>query len=80
MATQPARCVDDPEGKGRQWLGHAGDAYGLRSGIWIDRQRGTGIAYFVTGLPDDAPRGKSSFTAAEEEMVVAHEIAAEEAF
>ena len=67
LATQPARCADDPEGNGRAWVGHAGDAYGLRSGLWIDRQRGVGIAYFVTGLPDDPPKGKSSFTAAEEE-------------
>ncbi|HEY0629313.1 MAG TPA: serine hydrolase domain-containing protein [Sphingomicrobium sp.] len=62
-------CADDPEGKGRAWLGHAGDAYGLRSGLWIDRSRGVGVAYFVTGLPDDPPPGRSSFTRAEEEMV-----------
>ena len=62
-------CADDPGAKGRQWVGHAGDAYGLRSGIWIDRTAGTGIAYFVTGLPDEAPRGKSSFGDAEEEMI-----------
>ena len=61
-------CDDDPEGKGRQWVGHAGDAYGLRSGLWIDRQRGVGIAYFVTGLPDEPPPGRSAFTRAEEEM------------
>ncbi len=67
LATQPAHCADDPEGKGRQWVGHAGDAYGLRSGLWINRHRGVGIAYFVTGLPAAPPRGKSSFTAAEEE-------------
>ena len=67
LATETARCADDPEGKGRTWVGHAGDAYGLRSGIWIDRQRGLGIAYFVTGLSDDPPRGSGSFTAAEEQ-------------
>jgi CubicO group peptidase (beta-lactamase class C family) len=67
LATQPARCADDPDGRGSAWVGHAGDAYGLRSGIWIDRKRGLGIAYYVTGLPDDPPRGKSSFTAAEEQ-------------
>jgi CubicO group peptidase (beta-lactamase class C family) len=61
-------CADDPEGKGREWVGHAGDAYGLLSGIWIDRRRGVGIAYFVTGLSDDPPPGKSSFAAAEEEV------------
>jgi CubicO group peptidase (beta-lactamase class C family) len=60
-------CADDPEGKGRAWVGHAGDAYGLRSGMWIDRGRGVGIAYFVTGLADEPPRGKSSFGAAEED-------------
>lgn len=59
-------CADDPEGKGRAWSGHAGDAYGLRSGLWIDRRRGVGIAYYVTGLPDEPARGKSSFAAAEE--------------
>ncbi|HET9397745.1 MAG TPA: serine hydrolase [Sphingomicrobium sp.] len=59
-------CADDPEGAGRGWAGHSGDAYGLRSGLWIDRRRGIGIAYFVTGLPADPPQGKSSFTAAEE--------------
>lgn len=67
LATQPTRCADDPEGKGRAWIGHAGDAYGLRSGLWIDRSRGVGIAYFVTGLPAVPPRGRGNFTAAEEE-------------
>ena len=67
LATRLAGCADDPEGQGRGWLGHAGDAYGLRSGLWIDRKRGLGIAYFVTGLPADPPRGQSSFTAAEEQ-------------
>jgi CubicO group peptidase (beta-lactamase class C family) len=62
-----AGCADDPEGKGHHWAGHAGDAYGLRSGVWIDRQRGVGIAYYVTGLPAELPPGKSSFSAPEEQ-------------
>ena len=66
LATRLPGCADDPEGKGRQWLGHSGDAYGLRSGIWIDRESGVGIAYFVTGLPDDPPRGRSAFRMEEE--------------
>ena len=57
---------DDPFGDGRPRLGHAGDAYGLRSGLWIDPARGTGIAYFATGLGDDPPRGRSSYRAVEE--------------
>jgi len=59
-------CADDPGGEGRPWIGHSGDAYGLCSGLWIDRRRGGGIAYFVTGLPDNPPRGESAFRAAEE--------------
>jgi CubicO group peptidase (beta-lactamase class C family) len=59
-------CDDDPAGDGLARVGHAGDAYGLRSGLWIDRARGTGVAYFVTGLSDDPPRGRSAYRAAEE--------------
>jgi CubicO group peptidase (beta-lactamase class C family) len=66
LATRQAGCADDPEGKGRHWVGHAGEAYGLRSGLWIDRAKGVGVAYFVTGLPDDPPRGRSAFRSAEE--------------
>jgi CubicO group peptidase (beta-lactamase class C family) len=59
-------CVDDMGTRGATLVGHAGDAYGMKAGLWIDRQRGRGIAYFVTGVPDDAPRGRgTAFTAAE---------------
>jgi len=63
-----ARCAprDDPFGDGKPRLGHAGDAYGLRSGLWIDPRRGVGIAYFATGLGDDPPRGRSSYRVMEE--------------
>jgi CubicO group peptidase (beta-lactamase class C family) len=63
-----ARCAprDDPFGDGKGRLGHAGDAYGLRSGLWIDRSTGRGIAYFATGLGDDPPRGRSAYRAIEE--------------
>ena len=57
---------DDPFGDGRPLIGHAGDAYGLRSGLWVDRERGVGIAYFATGLGEDPPRGSSSYRAIEE--------------
>ncbi|MDB5693278.1 MAG: class beta-lactamase-related serine hydrolase [Alphaproteobacteria bacterium] len=57
---------DDPFGDGRPLVGHAGDAYGLRSGLWIDRARGIGIAYFATGLGDDPPRGRSAYRVIEE--------------
>jgi len=57
---------DDPFGDGKPRLGHAGDAYGLRSGLWIDRAKGTGIAYFATALGDDPLRGRSAYRAIEE--------------
>ena len=59
-------CADDMGTRGATLVGHAGDAYGLKAGLWIDRSRGRGIAYFVTGVPDHAQRdGHSAFTAAE---------------
>ena len=69
LATKRQGCADDPEGAGRQWVGHAGEAYGLRSGLWIDRKRGVGVAYFTTGLAADPPRGRSAFRAAEQQAM-----------
>jgi hypothetical protein len=66
LSTGAAGCKDDPAGDRVQWVGHAGDAYGLRSGLWIDRKSGRGAAYFVTGLSDDPPLGRSAYRAAEE--------------
>ena len=59
-------CADDLAGDGTTFVGHAGDAYGLKSGLWIDRQRGVGVAYFTTAVPDPAPKAAgSAYTAAE---------------
>lgn len=69
LATAQAGCRDDPFGDGLPRIGHAGEAYGLRSGLWIDRTNGTGIAFFVSAVPDDAPIGKSAFTTAEEAVL-----------
>lgn len=66
VPTPVSGCDDDPARDGIVRVGHAGDAYGLRSGLWIDPKRGTGVAYLVTGLGDDPPRGESAFRAAEE--------------
>jgi CubicO group peptidase (beta-lactamase class C family) len=57
---------DDPFGDGRTRFGHAGDAYGLKSGLWIDPERGTGIAYFATAIGEDGPRGRSAYWTIEE--------------
>ncbi len=66
LATPQRGCRDDPFGDGRERIGHAGEAYGLRSGLWLDLRTGKGVAFFVTAVPDDAPKGTSAFTAAEE--------------
>jgi CubicO group peptidase (beta-lactamase class C family) len=54
-----------------EWMmsGHAGDAYGVRSGLWIDSENGIGIAYLSTGNGADPPRGShSSYRAIEEAL------------
>lgn len=38
-----------PDGAPR--VGHAGEAYGLRSGLWFDPEAEMGIAYFTTAVP-----------------------------
>ena len=68
LATKQETCRDDPFGDGRERVGHAGDAYGLKAGLWIDPERGTGVAYFATDVLD-ADRGEhSAFTRIEEEL------------
>ena len=59
-------CADDLGTRGAILVGHAGDAYGMKSGLWIDRSAGRGIAYFVTGVADPASKTKgSAYTDAE---------------
>ncbi len=65
----PADCHDDPFGDGVMRIGHSGEAYGLRSGLWVDPATGRGVAFYVTALAPDAPAGRSAFTAAEEGMI-----------
>lgn len=68
LATPQEGCRDDPFGDGVARVGHAGAAYGLLSGLWVDRDAGTGVAYFATGVPD-APIGtRSAFSAVEEKL------------
>ena len=59
-------CNDGLFGDGRQALGHAGEAYGVRSGLWVDPASGRGIAFFAANLGDFPPRGRSAYTAIEE--------------
>ncbi|TPG15381.1 serine hydrolase domain-containing protein [Sphingomonas oligophenolica] len=66
-ATRAAGCKDDPFGDGRRRIGHPGDAYGLKSGLWIDPAHGTGVAYVATDVPDGV-RGRSAYSPAEEAL------------
>lgn len=66
--TDPA-CRDDLFGDGRLRLGHSGDAYGLRSGLWFDLERGQGIAYFTTQVPEGQKGTRSAYSTAEEALV-----------
>lgn len=68
LATSHPDCGDDPFGDGIARVGHSGNAYGLRSGLWIDPASGTGVAYFATGM-DGAPPGQHSAYTAEEERL-----------
>ena len=68
LATPVAGCHDDLFGDGVERIGHAGSAYGLLSGLWVDRAAGTGVAYFATGMADAPAGGHSGFTAIEETL------------
>ncbi len=59
-------CRDDLFGDGRAMVGHAGDAYRVRSGLWVDQKRGVGIAYFAANNGTEPPHGRSAYRAVEE--------------
>ncbi len=69
MATRAEGCRDDPFGDGVARVGHAGDAYGLVSGLWLDRSAGGGVAYFITGADLERKGARSAFYAAEESLL-----------
>lgn len=62
-------CKDDLFDDGKLRIGHSGEAYGLRSGLWVNPATGRGVAYFLTALPADAAKGRSAFTTFEESLV-----------
>lgn len=62
-------CHDDLFGDRARRMGHSGQAYGLRSGLWWNPRTKQGLAYFTSAVPDDAPIGQSAFTALEESLV-----------
>jgi len=67
LPTAREGCADDLFSDSRTRVGHAGDAYGLRSGLWIDRAKGTGVAFFATATASDS-KGVTAFTREEERL------------
>jgi CubicO group peptidase (beta-lactamase class C family) len=67
LPVSTAGCHDDLFG-GRAMTGHAGSAYGVRSGLWIDPRTRTGIAFFATNNGADPPKGRSAYRAIEESL------------
>ena len=63
------RCMANVFPDRRARIGHAGEAYGLRAGLWIDRKRREGVAFFVTAVPDEEPKGPSGFYRVEEAIL-----------
>ncbi|MGH8085096.1 MAG: serine hydrolase domain-containing protein [Lysobacter sp.] len=68
LATAVDGCRDDPFGDGVARVGHSGSAYGLQSGLWLDRDGGTGVVWFATGMPGERLGGRSAFSAVEEAL------------
>lgn len=42
---------------GARWIGHSGDAYSLRAGLWVQPETRRGIAQYVTGVAEDHKPG-----------------------
>ncbi|CAN7404649.1 serine hydrolase [Pseudoxanthomonas sp. LjRoot143] len=68
LATPVDGCGDDPFGDRVARVGHSGDAYGLRSGLWVDRASGTGVAYFATDAGGSRGGAHSAFSRIEETL------------
>lgn len=59
-------CRDDLFAGKRPWHGHAGEAYGVRSGLWLSGSQG--VAYFATAVPEGQKGKHSAFSAVEERL------------
>jgi CubicO group peptidase (beta-lactamase class C family) len=71
LATRSRLCSDNPFADDIERVGHPGEAYGLVSGLWLDRATGTGVAYFITGADLTEYGTASAFYADEERLLAA---------
>ena len=47
----------------RRLIGHSGDAYGLRGGLWLDMETGAGFSFLFNGGPEDGARASGAHSA-----------------
>lgn len=66
-----APCRDDLFADGQERIGHGGEAYGLRSGLWFDMNGGTGFAYFTTEVPPPSGVVETSASDPREQALIA---------
>lgn len=45
------------DSQGKQWIGHVGEAYSLRTGLWVNPDERRGLVQFVTMVDEFAPVG-----------------------
>jgi CubicO group peptidase (beta-lactamase class C family) len=45
------------DSKGATWMGHVGEAYSLRAGLWVNPKTRKGFAQYVTMVAENAPVG-----------------------
>lgn len=64
-----APCRDALFSDGKLRIGHSGDAYGLKAGLWVDPATGKGLAFFTSAVPPGSKAKRSQFTAEEEALV-----------
>ena len=62
-------CGDDLFPDAMRRYGHAGEAYGLRSGLWMAEDERSGIAYFTTAVPDRTAPDEGGFAPEEIALV-----------
>ncbi|QTD57029.1 serine hydrolase domain-containing protein [Parasphingorhabdus cellanae] len=54
---RPQSCKDDPFGDNQMRFGHSGEAYALKSGLWVNPVTNQGTAFYRTQVPENDPSG-----------------------
>lgn len=54
---RPSSCKNDPFGDGQMRFGHSGEAYALKSGLWMNPASNQGTAFYRTQVPENDPAG-----------------------